>query len=377
MDADDTSSAPTSSPSALDRAERAMTQARGEPADARWATAAASRLLLDGVDEPHLLRALGDVAEQVRRSGEAPDDLFGDPDLWAREQQERWLEDGVDAVPEEPLESPRQVVVGGLVAGAAFAVVMALVHAAFPGRTPLGWSGLALPAALGIAVMATHAAYRRLIRARSQVAALLAVGAGVAVVSTGVAAVLVDLAPQPADGVSAWWLLAVAAASAGLAVVVDRLPTGSGAEPETAVVPTGASTGTTTSDERWCYELAVALRERGGFPDRRIARLVEEARAYGADSGRPLLEEFGPARLHARRYPQDPRVADRRETVVWAALATFPLLRIMNHVREDNWGLTTEPVLLTLWAGAALLLAAFHGRRWWQTSHRANPPKNP
>lgn len=373
MDADEVKTTPTGSPSAVDRAERALMAARGEPADARWGTAAGGRLLLDGVDEPHLLSSLEDVAEQVRRSGEGPGDLFGDPLAWAHEQQERWLDDGVDAVPEDPLETPRQVVIGGLVAGAVLAVLLAVVHAVSPGRAVLGWSGLALPVALGVAVMATNAAYRRLIRARSQVAAMLVVGAGVAVVSTGLALVLVEVAPRPTDGVSAWWLLAVAGACAGLAAVLDHLPQRSGTGPGTLAMPSDAS----TDDDRWCHELAVALRERDGFPDRRVARLVAEARAHGTDSGRPLVEEFGPARLHARRYPPDPRVADRRGTVAWALLAVIPLLRLVDHVREDGWGLATGPALLALWAGAALVLAAFHGRRWWKASHGATPPATP
>lgn len=375
MDADHPWTAPPGTPSAVDRVEQALVDARGEPADARWATAAAGRLLLDGVDEPHLLRALDDVAEQVRRSGESPDDLFGDPLVWARQQQDHWLDDGVDAVPPEPLEAPRDVVVGGLVTAALLAALLAVVHAlSGEGGASTGWSGLALPVALGLAVTGAHAAYRRLIQARSQVAAVVAVGAGVVVLSAGLAYVLVEVAPQPTRGVSAWWLLAVAGSCTIAAVAVGSLPRRPGVRQVTNRAPAG---GLTTGDDRWCRELAAALRDRGGFPDRRVARLVAEARAHGVDSGRPLLEEFGPARLHARRYAPDPRVADRRYALVWAVIAVVPLLRLADHVRENGWHLQLEPVLLALWAAAALLLAAHHGRRWRAAHRRTTTPATP
>lgn len=369
MDADHPRTTPTGAPSAVDRAERALADARGGPADARWGTAAVGRLLLDGVGEPHLLRALEAVADQVRRSGEGPGDLFGDPRVWAREQQERWLEEGVDAAPEDPLETPRQVVVGSLVAATIFAVLMALVGAVSgAGRASLGWSGLVLPVALGVAVVGAHTAYRRVRRARSSKAALVLIGAGVVVLSTGLAYVLVEAAPQPADGVSVWWLLAVAGVSAGLAVVVGSLPGRPGAAPRTA-------DGAATDDDRRCRELAVALRDRGGFPDRRVDQLVEEARAHGADSGRPFAEEFGPARLHAQRYAPNSVVADRRNTILWAAVTVFPVVRLVDHVREEGWAVAVEPVLLALWGAATLVLAAHHARRWWRTRHHVAPTR--
>lgn len=314
---------------------------RGVPGDAEWARAAAGRLVLEGVRPDLARRALTTARDQVAETGEPPEELFGHPVDWVREQREAWREEG------EPLTAPpratpvRELALASLIGAAWIAVlilVVSLVQREW--RQVYTWPLVLAPLLLATAGQALLGVYERVGRARSRRAAVLAAGLGLAVLAVGIAGFFLGTKDAVIVEASSLWLLASAAVHVVLAVLLARL----WPAPERRGAPTVAP-----DDAAWFAELGATLRQRGDMTDRRVAQVLAETRAHAAEAGSPLTEEFGPAAEYATRFPADEPVTRRRRAWFYTALSVVPTALLVTYVLEEGWRWGSPHLSALLW----------------------------
>ncbi|MCM3660039.1 hypothetical protein M3148_03370 [Georgenia satyanarayanai] len=318
--------------------------ARGVAADAEWARVAAARFVLEDVRLELARRALGDAHRQVAESGESPVELYGDPVAWVRTQREDWRAEG-ETFTEPPRQTPvRELVIASLV-GAAVVTVFLLVARLLQRewRESYTWPLLLAPLLLATTGQVVRGVHERVLRARSQRAALLAATAAVLALAAALAAFFLGTSEAVVIEVSNLWLVLSAAAYAALAALVGSL------WPERAVAPVAAD----TDDDAWLAGLAAALRQRGDMTDRRVAQVLAETRSHAAEAGTPLAEEFGPTAEYAGRFPADEPVVERRRAWFYTVLSAFPAALLVSDVLEEGWRWGSPHLSALLW----LLLA--------------------
>lgn len=329
--------------------------ARGVPHDAEWARTAAARLVLDGVRPELALRGLTKAREQVAGVGESPEELFGHPIEWVREQRETWREEG-EPLTEPPRTTPvRELAMVSLVGAAWIAVVILVVSLVQrEWRQTFTWPLLLAPLLLATTGQLVRGVYERVGRARSQRAAVVAGALVLAVVAVGLAAFFLGTRDAVVFEASTLWLLASAAVHVVLAVLLARLwraPQGRDA----ATGPVVAQ-----DDAAWLAELGATLRQRGDMTDRRVEQVLAETRAHAAEAGTPVVTEFGPAAEYAARFPADEPVAARRRAWFYSVLSLVPAALLVTYTVEEGWRWGSPHLTALLWlllAGGAALAA--------------------
>ncbi len=338
--------------------------ARGVPDDVGWARTAAARFLLDDAPEDLASAALAGVAAQVAETGESPEELWGDPVEWAREQRRAWRADGLAAAP-TAAAGPRELVLATIIGAASIEVMFFVVSTISRTWTQqLSAPRLLAPVLLSGAGQVVRAVYERVLRARSQRAAVISVGVTLVLLAPLIAAVFLGTRDRLLGEVSTFWLLAIAAGYGAVAVLVARVwrPKASrGGRTDARRVP---------GDEAWLIELAGELRQRGDMTDQQVRRVVAEARDHATDAGQPLHEEFGGAAAYAARFAPDERVASRRRAWFFSVLAVLPAGLLVAYVVEDGWRWGSPHLSASLWLALNVVLAVTS----WRSVRRASRP---
>ncbi len=330
--------------------------ARGVPHDVEWARTAAARLVLDGVRPELALRGLAAAREQVAAVGEPPEELFGHPVEWVREQRETWREEG-EPLTEPPRATPvRELAMASLV-GAAWIAVLILVVSLVQGewRQSFTWPLLLAPLLLASASQLVRGVHERVGRRRSQRAAVVAAALVLAAVAVGLAAFFLGTKDAVVLEASTFWLLGSAAAHLTLAVLLARLwPAPQRPAAAGPVVPQG--------DAAWLAELGATLRQRGDMTDRRVEQILAETRAHAAEADTPVETEFGPAAEYAARFPADEPVAVRRRAWLYSLISVVPAALLVTYTVEEGWRWGSPHLTALLW----LLLAGGMAVAGWR-----------
>ncbi|GIM69283.1 hypothetical protein Pve01_91280 [Planomonospora venezuelensis] len=86
-------------------------------------------------------------------------------------------------------------------------------------------------------------------------------------------------------------------------------------------------------DVHWSLELTEILRTRYSLSGPRVRDIVAEAHAHAAESGRPVLEEFGTPTAYAARFAPDLRRRSRLTIAFFALLIGAVVLQMVDGVR--------------------------------------------
>ena len=109
------------------------------------------------------------------------------------------------------------------------------------------------------------------------------------------------------------------------------------------------------ADDAWAEELAGTLRLRMDLPEARVREIVREARAHAAESGRPLVEEFGAPARYAARFRRDRATASRRMAWLYTGMAalvlTISLGTFLTDGRLSWWNVAWVTVIVLVAAG--------------------------
>lgn len=299
-------------PALLDR----FTAARGLDSDRRWAEAAVARFVLDDVREDVMVRELAEAAAVVEGSGTRPDKLFGPAADWARSRRDDLAAEGGLVLDTEPQLTWRAAPGNALIIAALFSVPFAIVMA-FDGLTrDYTWTHLLMPLVLGAVMSVVVTLWSRTIVRRSFPVTVAVVLVAVALLATGAGVLFVGLSEAVVFTGSVAWLLALVAGYLALGVLGFHFL------PRDGAVQDGAQQEI-PDDGTWALVLGGTLRGRLGYSDERARRIVEEARAHAAASGRPLAEEFGTPQDYAARFQPDTRRKDRLYAVLLTLVAAY------------------------------------------------------
>ncbi|GAB46905.1 hypothetical protein [Mobilicoccus pelagius] len=282
--------------------------ARDRAEDEDWASAAWFALVMRGqVSADAADRALGQVLDLVRSSGEGPEELYGPADEWARGRMEEWAVHGSDVIRDEPARW-RELTQVAAATAVGVTLLCALV-CALQGDRSLDWTlaWVLLPFLGSLVALGALTTWEHVVSRHSIGLGAAAAGGVVALGSAGIAGLFALTNPHPLGHGSILWHLPLAAGYALLAWLLGRFVP----DPE----KDGTSRPTPTDDETWTRELARILRTRGDTTEAQVRRLLDEARTHAAHTGTPLVEEFGGPAAYAARVSPRPIVRARRSMV--------------------------------------------------------------
>lgn len=350
---------PAPSGSVLDDVETAFISARGVPADAEWATTALGTLMIRADASPSATRrALVEVADLVATSGESPDELYGPPAEWAREQVATWREEGTAFVSDPEPASPRDVVTISAVV-ACVITVMLLIVMTVKGEWQVDYTVgiLTFPFTGALTTMIGQSVWERVLRRHSLPVAALAGGAVFAVGIALITSVFMLGNPYPVAHGSVWWLLALAAGYALLAALTARLP-GSGVRRGARPVGDDQADG-----DAWLRQVAGILRLEAAMPEARVQTILAEATAHADETGHSLREEFGNPRAYAARFLPDTTNRARRTAWWWTGILVLMGVLVFGDLPATGWDVST----LSGWSVAGftiVLVTTLAG--WWR-----------
>ena len=336
--------ADTASPSGAD--------AESVEGDHSWATLAAFRLGMDGVATSAARRELRRVAAAVHESGEGPEALFGTPDEFARQVQDDAAEAGEPLVDSSPDAAWRDVLPVGLTVAAGTSVLFAVVWLIRDGLTTnVSWGTLLAPGLVGVTGVTVMTLWERMLVRASRLVAVLTCAAALAAMACAIAFWLVEVnAGTRLFTGSTLWLFALTPAYGALAWLAEKmLPQA----PPARTTSEAAAAG--LADDAWAEELAGTLRLRMDLPEARVREIVREARAHAAESGRPLVEEFGAPARYAARFRRDRAAASRRMAWLYTGMAalvlTISLGTFLTDGRLSWWNVAWVTVIVLVAAG--------------------------
>lgn len=306
-------------PALLDR----FTAARGLESDRRWAEAAVARFVLDDVRQDVMVRELEEAAVVVEGSGTRPDRLFGPAADWARSRRDDLAAEGGLVLDTEPQLTWRDVPSNALIISALFSIPFAVVFALRDGLSvDFTWGHLLFPLVLGAVMTVLVTLWSRTIARRSFAVTAVIVAVVGLLLATGAGFLLPTLAGMHLFTGSVAWHLAIVAGYLALGALgfwlLPSARTAGDAQRETSEDVTALP-----DDGTWALVLGGTLRGRLGYSDERARRVVEEARAHAAASGRPLAEEFGTPQDYAARFQPDTRRKDRLYAVLLTLVAAY------------------------------------------------------
>ncbi|MBP2413499.1 hypothetical protein JOF48_002298 [Arthrobacter stackebrandtii] len=319
---------------------------RGDERDADWARTVEGRLMLDGVklsDATDALLALLPVLEDAH---EPAKDLFGDPVLWAREQQERWHESGIQAYERPELLSAGRFLHYTFFGAFWVTVAMAIVTLFSDGwTTNLRWTMFSLPLVISAAAIGVQQVWSKAARTSAHVTAVIWTAAfiiGVAFAAAGLATVI----DGSAGTGSALWYLTPAPIYALLYWVSGIVLKDTTKRPQRYSSDAGEPT-----EGEWIRQLGEHLRLRNDLSDRQIRVIIDETCAYAKEAGTSLNGEFGTSESYAASFAPNTAYRARRAAWGWtagsslvAALLTFS---IINADSPLTWQAAIFALLLT------------------------------
>lgn len=319
--------------------------ARGAESDVEWLRTVAGRLMIDGVKISTAKEALIKLLPVLRDAQEPAEDLFGDPKVWAKEQQERWQQSGTPAYDRHELLSTGQFTQAVCFSATLIAVAVTIVALIDDGWTArLSWMMFALPFFLAAATIGLVQVWNLAVRKFTRPMAMVWTAVSLIVGTLALSSLAMLLQGSAGTGSVLWYLAPVppyVLIHYAIGVVLKRNPKAAARiAPEAAAV----------SQDEWVGELQANLRLRGDLSDRRIRVIVNETRAYAAEAEASLQEEFGtPASYAASFTPNEPYRA-RRAAWAWTAgsalIAALIVVSILNAQSFVTWRTTIFAALL-------------------------------
>ncbi|UEJ84269.1 hypothetical protein Bra3105_08170 [Brachybacterium halotolerans subsp. kimchii] len=369
----------------LGRVAEAFHAARGVETDADWAELALVRLVFGDVRIDVVEQVLTEAAGTVREAQESPAELFGAPSEWADQQAEQLREAGLDVFEDPLIMGWREGVLTtlGLASGLSalffLSQLLDLLVGSESGPTDVTAGFALMPLLLSAMLVVVIAVYKRAV-ARFRFPIVVALCAAVVVLGAGgVASIIVPLAREGADARLAWgWSILLVPLYAALCWVVAKLwrapaqgpgdregrGDAKGREDVEALTPQQILDSAHLDDEDWVRRARAALRRRDDFTDPRIDAVLTEAQAHAAESGAPLVEEFGSPEGYAQKLPKDPRTIPRRMTLFYAVLALLWLALALADAAGAGWHVgwsVAAPAVLAVAFGA---MAVGRARAW-------------
>lgn len=355
-------------PRRLEDLHRRFRTARGRARDEKWAQAAATTLVLDDVAEAAVVTRLEQLLGTLRASDEPIEELYGPARHWAEEQLPRLREQGGVTPEIARPRSLREAVVLTLLGTAVFSVLL-LVVVLLDGTATTTAVPLTTPIILALAITLLQALFAAVLRRRPFVVAVGVTVVTLGVLSTATGWGLVTLGDQATRSLSVWWHLPIAGVAGLFAWGLDRLEDRAAGESRRATRPATSSPGSAAQaapldDHQWLDEAAAALRLRGDISDRRIRRLLAEARIHADDADASLDEEFGSPQDYARRHRPQAGVRVRRRAWWMAGIALAATVPLVDEVVRH--GTIWHPDLL--WRAGLVALAALAAGMAWRAS---------
>ncbi|MGP9817638.1 hypothetical protein ACT3UA_15260 [Glutamicibacter sp. 363] len=334
--------------------------ARGAESDVEWLRTVAGRLMLDDVKLSTAKEALIKLLPVLRDAQEPAEDLFGDPKVWAKDQQERWQQSGTPAYDRHELLSTGQFTQAVCFSATLIAVAVTIVALIDDGWTaPLSWMMFALPFFLAAATIGLVQVWNLAVRKFTRLMAMVWTAVTLIVGTLALSGLTVLMQGSAGTG-SVFWYLAPAPLYVlfhyAIGVVLKRKP---------KTVMHLAPVAATTQDE-WVGELQGNLRLRGDLSDRRIRVIVNETRAYAAEAEASLHEEFGTPASYAASFTPNASYRARRAAWAWTAGSTLIAALILVSILNAQSFLTWQTAIF-----AALLIGtACYAVQSWRASFK-------
>lgn len=356
-------------PRQLEDLHRRFRAARGSARDEKWAQSAAMALVLDDVPESAAVARLEQLLETLSASDEPIEELYGPAQHWAKDQLPRLREQGAVAPEIARPRSLREAAELTLTGTSVFSVLL-LVVVLIGGGTTTSTVPLATPVALALAIVALQALFAAVLRRRPFIVAVGVTAVTLGALSTAAGWGLTALADQVTSTVSIWWHLPIAGVAEFLAWVLDRRADRSASADQrsarSTTPPETAGRTTSLDDHQWLDEAAAALRLRGDLSDRRIRRLLAEARAHAEDAGSSLVEEFGSPTRYARRHRPQAGVRARRRAWWMAGVALVAMFPLIDDLLAEGLSWRADSMLR---AALVAFLAVAAGLAWRTSRH--------
>lgn len=310
--------------------------ARGQEDDVNWVRTAAGRLMLDGVKISAAKQAFVNLLPVLNGAQEPAEDLFGDPKLWAKEQQEHWQQSGTPTQDRYPLYSFKQLTQTICFSAALLSVVVTIVVLIDDGwTTKLSWAMLGLPfffttISVGI-VQFWNLAVRKFTRLKAM--AWTATIFAVAGIALGGLAIALQGSPGTA---SVLWYLAPVPMYALFYYLIEKFSKRNSPASRSTTPKLGVAT-----HEEWIRQLQENLRLRDDLSDRRIRVIVDETRAFAVEADASLPTEFGTPESYAASFAPNTSFRSRREALGWtvgsALVALLLVVSIDNAQSLYSW----------------------------------------
>lgn len=366
----------------LDRLEADMEDRGHAATDQEWAREAYFRLLLCQVKSSAAQSQVRLAAAEARSARAELAAQHGPAARWAQGRAQQWLTEApgrfVDRPDVEDGWTWRSALWGIPALAVMFGVVFALVSllpGSAEGQDTVAW--VLLPGLLAIPVVGAGVVYRHVLAAHGHLRAVLTAGLAVLVSIPVITWLVMDALRVSLPPQLPWsWLalLGYVLLAVGCWQVSRRIP-GSGAD-EGPSGPVDVMSASEPVDDRiWFSRFRAALHERGSLTDREVRRSIEEAREHVGASGGAAVEEFGSPWEYARSLTHDPRVAPRRATLGYGALALFWFVMAGQHVVSGDEGDAWTRLALGLLVTVICVASArqWHRAAQDRTSRRSGP----
>ncbi|WP_010524767.1 hypothetical protein [Nesterenkonia sp. F] len=353
------------SPRQLEDLHRRFRSARGLARDEKWAQAAATVLILDDVAESAVVDQLEQLLGTLRASEEPIEELYGPARRWAEEQLPRLREEGTVTPEIARPRNFREAAVITLIGTSGFSVLL-LVVVLVAGTATISLLPLVTPPTLALAIVLLQALFAAVLRRRPFVVAVGITAVALGALSTAAGWSLVTLADQATRSLSVWWHLPIAGIAGLLAWGLDRATDRATSVRGDATPPESAAADAPLDDDQWLDQAAEALRMRGDISDRRIRRLLAEARTHADDADASLVEEFGSPQDYARRHRPQAGLRARRRAWWMAGVALVATVPLVDDLVTEGISWRADSMMRAALV-AFLALAAVLA---WRTSRR-------
>lgn len=335
--------------------------ARGEEEDVRWVRTAAGRLMLDGIKISAAKQAFADLLPILNEAQEPAEDLFGDPKVWAKEQQEHWQQSGTPTYDRYQLHSIKQLTQTICFSAALLCVVVTIVALIDDGwTTRLSWTMLGLPLFLTTISVGLVQFWNLAIRKFTRLMAMVWTATIFAVAGIAFGGLAVALQGSPGTA-SVLWYLAPVPMYALFYYLIEKFSKRNSLAPRSTTSETEVAT-----HEEWIRQLQENLRLRDDLSDRRIRVIVEETRAFAADADASLPTEFGTPESYAASFAPNTSFRARREALGWTVGSVLIAFMLMVSIDNAQSFFSWQSVVF-----AALLVGAIcYAVQGWRKSFR-------
>ncbi|HJX77794.1 hypothetical protein [Glutamicibacter sp.] len=310
--------------------------ARGQKDDVNWVETAAGRLMLDDVKISAAKQALVDLLPILKDAQEPAEKLFGDPKVWAKEQQEHWQQSGTPAQDRYHLYSFKQLTQTICISAALLCVLVTIVALIDDGwTTELSWAMLGIPLLIPAISMGIRQFWNLAVRKFTRLRAMLWTATAFAAAAVALAGLAIALPRSPGTA-SVLWYLAPVPMYALFYYLIEKFSKRNSLAPRSTTSKTEVAT-----HEEWIRQLQESLRLRDDLSDRRIRVIIEDTRAFAVDAEASLPTEFGTPESYAASFAPNTSFRARREALGWTVgsvlIALLLLVSIDNAQSLFSW----------------------------------------